>query len=76
MVAPFMGAWIEIKGGEYAMSNLKSLPSWERGLKYIYKHNIVWFIIVAPFMGAWIEILLIDHIKIGILSRSLHGSVD
>ena len=37
------------------MSGL-SLPSWERGLKYLAVMHQMWEQIVAPFMGAWIEI--------------------
>ena len=33
-VAPFMGAWIEISASILSFAILKSLPSWERGLKY------------------------------------------
>ena len=33
-VAPLVGAWIEISKGMSASEWIKSLPSWERGLKY------------------------------------------
>ena len=33
IVAPFMGAWIETKSRCEIIDELKSLPSWERGLK-------------------------------------------
>ena len=33
-VAPLVGAWIEIHLLEYDHIALRSLPSWERGLKY------------------------------------------
>ena len=33
IVAPLVGAWIEIKSAGYAADNIKSLLSWERGLK-------------------------------------------
>ena len=36
-VAPLVGAWIEIKSvHHYRYSDLQSLLSWERGLKYLY----------------------------------------
>ncbi len=56
-VAPFAGAWIEIPGVLSINHGHKtSLPSRERGLKYV-KHVIVSSDIeVAPFAGAWIEI--------------------
>ena len=33
-VAPLVGAWIEISVSWSTINTLKSLPSWERGLKY------------------------------------------
>ena len=35
---------------------LRSLPSRERGLKFIYKQQEEQLAAVAPFAGAWIEI--------------------
>ena len=57
LVAPFVGAWIEIRICMGYSANTASLRSSERGLK--------WYILlirprggtVAPFVGAWIEIL-------------------
>ena len=57
MVAPFMGAWIEIKEVSYSEGEIvKSHPLWVRGLKL--QKGMVYCIgcSVAPFMGAWIEI--------------------
>ena len=34
-VAPLVGAWIEIDEYGFDPYNKESLPSWERGLKYI-----------------------------------------
>ena len=34
-VAPFVGAWIEILLKSYMESKVRSLPSWERGLKFV-----------------------------------------
>ena len=34
-VAPFVGAWIEIPRTDDTPNVIKSLPSWERGLKYL-----------------------------------------
>ena len=53
-VAPYVGAWIEtiiVPAGRF---DLKSHPTWVRGLKlfcFIF-HNIK---DVAPYVGAWIE---------------------
>ena len=35
VVAPLVGAWIEISKGMSASEWIKSLPSWERGLKSV-----------------------------------------
>ena len=57
-VAPFTGAWIEIR--TYPGCSLvltRSLPSRERGLKFLQVGVAVESGYVAPFTGAWIEIL-------------------
>ena len=56
LVAPLVGAWIEIKNrGAWTMRKL-SLLSWERGLKSKQEdlHDVNTN--VAPLVGAWIEI--------------------
>ena len=56
VVAPLVGAWIEILLNADKTFLKSSLPSWERGLKFCvisYNHT---YIIVAPLVGAWIEI--------------------
>ena len=41
LVAPFAGAWIEIHNyPARGLSGLMSLPSRERGLKYVQSHNL------------------------------------
>ena len=55
-VAPFAGAWIEIDTcRQWALQDL-SLPSRERGLKFLSSGRIYAAFFVAPFAGAWIEI--------------------
>ena len=56
-VAPFTGAWIEISDTprQSAISDA-SLPSRERGLKYVELEALPHVKHVAPFTGAWIEI--------------------
>ena len=62
-VAPFVGAWIEIATTTALCSVTRSLPSWERGLKYDYgKWSGLWRI-VAPFVGAWIEMQMEEDEK-------------
>ena len=59
LVAPFVGAWIEINLSDTNFGQLKVAPfvgAWiemllEEHKEYIYK--------VAPFVGAWIEIHMI-----------------
>ena len=55
---------------------LLSLPSWERGLKYMlfWCGSVLYF--VAPFVGAWIEILSQSLNRSKKMRRSLRGSVD
>ena len=56
MVAPLVGAWIEILMICQMMSITASLPSWERGLKFVSILLIAIGVVVAPLVGAWIEI--------------------
>ena len=41
------------------MSSVLSLPTWERGLKFLKLPKTRFKFWVAPYMGAWIEILAI-----------------
>ena len=60
-VAPFTGAWIEIKDYiSYAYPKCWSHPSRVRGLKSSQKIIAQAIIAVAPFTGAWIEIAHIE----------------
>ena len=59
-VAPLVGAWIEICLTHKEKRSLVSLPSWERGLKYLKKLPVVGSDHVAPLVGAWIEITECD----------------
>ena len=54
-VAPFVGAWIETPLCGDGRHVVKSLPSWERGLKRIPSSRLTVSPLVAPFVGAWIE---------------------
>ena len=55
-VAPFTGAWVEIRGSPYRVAMVTvSLPSRERGLKLAMTEKLV-VDHVAPFTGAWVEI--------------------
>ena len=76
MVAPPVGAWIEIYLAYETSSPVRSLPPWERGLKYILEFIIFECIAVAPPVGAWIEIAFFIPQKNVSKSRSPRGSVD
>ena len=57
IVAPLVGAWIEILITRLSDVRVQSLLSWERGLKFtlsmaLFQPNSI----VAPLVGAWIEI--------------------
>ena len=55
-VAPYAGAWIEIKADENGCIGCWSLPTRERGLKSHVLNLGDMNNIVAPYAGAWIEI--------------------
>ena len=56
-VAPYAGAWIEILVIKPQREKGKrSLPTRERGLKYVIMYHQHSAICVAPYAGAWIEI--------------------
>ena len=58
VVAPLVGAWIEMDDTNQALSLLlSSLPLWERGLKFVRILGTDISIIVAPLVGAWIEMV-------------------
>ena len=54
----------------------KSLPSRERGLKYVTYYFLKNSLSVAPFAGAWIEIPVDLQNLLLCFRRSLRGSVD
>ena len=54
-VAPLAGAWIEISKDFKSAGHYASLPSRERGLKYILFNAREPVFAVAPLAGAWIE---------------------
>ena len=60
LVAPLVGAWIEILLPTNIAPTGESLLSWERGLKYNC-HSHLFGRLVAPLVGAWIEIELIGE---------------
>ena len=58
MVAPLVGAWIEINVHDVRVGiSCLSLLSWERGLKFHCCRLCICRLCVAPLVGAWIEII-------------------
>ena len=56
MVAPYTGAWIEIRLLVECPNDALSLPTRERGLKFNFYIYYTSMSAVAPYTGAWIEI--------------------
>ena len=61
VVAPRVGAWIEINIFEYRRPTPRSPPAWGRGLKYNSIIIILLYYLVAPRVGAWIEISVLSE---------------
>ena len=59
LVAPLVGAWIEMPCVTCVTSLFASLPSWERGLKSALRLDEMESSQVAPLVGAWIEMLIL-----------------
>ena len=69
-----MGAWIEIKNESITSTSPKSLPLWERGLKWIVDFDYKEAFGVAPLVGAWIEICIVLHLLHHIIVAPLVGA--
>ena len=75
-VAPFAGAWIEIKSVFTISSADPVAPFAGAWIEIIMLWNISAKALVAPFAGAWIEISKMLEISWSRACRSLRGSVD
>ena len=76
-VAPLAGAWIEMEVPDIMFGwKCPSLPSRERGLKFMVDEEKKGLIEVAPLAGAWIEIRITRIIDTKGRCRSPRGSVD
>ena len=75
-VAPFAGAWIEIKFC-YSICFLETVApfagAWIEIYTIIGKYAKT---LVAPFAGAWIEIIPLPFLLASLLRRTLRGCVD
>ena len=76
LVAPLVGAWIEIFDFGFWYWFYLSLPSWERGLKFVPGAAVAAYSNVAPLVGAWIEIQKSERTEPVHPRRSPRGSVD
>ena len=56
--------------------NMRSHPTWVRGLKLDIYQFFGDILQVAPYVGAWIETLRDDKPDIGYFGRTLRGCVD
>ena len=76
VVAPFTGAWIEMRKQSELMSRKSVAPFTGAWIEISEGYKVTSKAKVAPFTGAWIEIF--DHkIQLAVLfGRSLHGGVD
>ena len=74
-VAPFTGAWIEIKAEDARVRKLLSLPSRERGLKFDQAHLVGADGASLPSRERGLK-LEVDITPLPTTGRSLHGSVD
>ena len=59
-VAPYTGAWIEIKSIPTDFATGPSHPTRVRGLKFIFVTVAPIDRLVAPYTGAWIEIVFLQ----------------
>ena len=76
IVAPFSGAWIEISTASYVFANTSgSLPSRERGLKYLRQLLGEGFLASLPSRERELK-LSSKEMKPSNVCRSLRGSVD
>ena len=75
-VAPFTGAWIEIKSAFQCSQLLGVAPFTGAWIEMELRQPVLAHARVAPFTGAWIEICLQTAWSADLTSRSLHGSVD
>mgnify|MGYP000987243623 CR=1 FL=1 len=76
LVAPYAGAWIEMKLSLITQNARQSLPTRERGLKLPTGGAYFRAGPVAPYAGAWIEIRQCERQQYPDYGRSLRGSVD
>ncbi len=68
-VAPFTGAWIEIRGAGYEQETRIVAPFTGAWIEIPWADRMPWVEPVAPFTGAWIEIFSCVQASFGGLSH-------
>ena len=76
LVAPYMGAWIEIKTTICMNSCHYVAPYMGAWIEIFLPLLVAKGSVVAPYMGAWIEIDIIRKLRDERGCRTLHGCVD
>ena len=76
VVAPFVGAWIEIRHTSIAYNCESVAPFVGAWIEILNSYWVVKQGKVAPFVGAWIEIKQCKMCFVYDQGRSLRGSVD
>src|SRR5690625_3651031 len=76
IVAPFMGAWIEITFQRHNLAHYNVAPFMGAWIEIPISSSLYWIAFVAPFMGAWIEIVCNGWRLWMLYCRTLHGCVD
>ena len=76
-VAPFVGAWIEIRPDEGPLRDYEtSLPSWERGLKLLPQLTSCSQLLSLPSWERGLKSVFVTCACVPGSRRSLRGSVD
>ena len=76
LVAPYTGAWIEIRLLMPCWAGRCVAPYTGAWIEIVISVMVVHFLHVAPYTGAWIEISPSWYLFVSLAGRSLHGSVD
>ena len=76
IVAPLVGAWIEITSGNLNVSGIAVAPLVGAWIEISIGNGTVTGAIVAPLVGAWIEMITHTHGFASQPCRSPRGSVD
>ena len=76
VVAPFMGAWIEIMENKAIEDGFKVAPYMGAWIEILITSSSSLSPLVAPYMGAWIEISTPNRLLLDSYCRTLHGCVD